>query len=339
MKITIAKKNKASLGISQFEPGIIPKKPTLSKEFWTPADGVTQSLLAEFLSCRERATLSYKKAWSTVQTSNALTFGTLTHSVLEKCYIYLSQKVLDWRLENIIDNTCREYKELISKDRLWTPEDEQTLEMNKGFLLVLLPGYWRKYQKLDSKKTFLAVEKEFKNPWKENVPLRGKIDIAYEQNGELWIMDHKTKSILNDETENRLSFDLQGMFYILNWQLSTGKLPNGFIQNILQRPRQRKSDGETLKHFIDRIEGGMDDTYYKRITMTINQKEFNYWLRSEFTPMMDELLGWAAGTFPNYRNPTACETRYGACKFIRTCGLKNFDGLYQRKVTFPELEL
>lgn len=307
------------------------------KKFWTPLDGVTQSMIAEWLSCKERARLGYKEGWTSERVSNSLTFGTLCHTVLEKCYGYLTQNIQDWKLDNIIENTCTDFKKQIVEERLWTPEDEENLQINLGYMNALLPAYWRKYLKVDAKKKYLAVEKEFSNGWNNRIPLRGKIDVVYTFNDEVWVMDHKTKSILNDETETRLSFDLQGLFYSLNWWLETNRLPNGFIQNIIQRPRLRKGQDETLKHFIDRVEKDVDDTYFKRIQMTIKKDEFDRWLKSEFTPIMDELLGWAGDLLPNYRNAAACETRFGCCRFIKVCGMKNFDGLFKRKMPFMEL--
>lgn len=299
------------------------------KAFWQPSDGITQSFIGEWLACRQRANLGYRQGWSSVTTSNALTFGTLFHACLEIHYL---GKSVD------IQTVLSDYKKEITGERLWTTEDEETLMLNQGYLEVLLPAYLKQYEKKDKGTKYLAVEKEFRNKWNGRMDLRGKMDIVFQNNAnEIWVMDHKTAYSLEGNKEDRLSFDLQGMFYILNWWLEKNVLPTGFIQNIIQRPRLRKGKDETLKHFIDRVRADVDSTYFKRIQMTITKQEFEFWFEKEFKPIMDDIAGWAADLLPNYRNPSACETKYGSCRFSRVCGLKDFNGLYQRKRVFQEL--
>lgn len=322
------------------------KKMMAKNERWQLSDGITQSFIAQWLSCKESARLAYTEGWASQQTSNALTFGTLTHNCLESVYkhIQAGKKIEDPKyIENTINFFLQEYKEKASKERLWTPEDAQAHQLNTGYLHTLLPVYFKKYLAVDSNLKFLAVEEEFKNIWTGNIPLRGKIDIVYETNGEVWIMDHKTASRFDEGKEARLSFDLQGLFYILNWWLKTGKLASGFKQNIVMKPQLRQGKKESLKEFIDRMKQDVEaaettnDSYFKRIQMKITKEEFDYWFNKEFKPIMDEVCGWASGLLPNYKNPSACTTQYGSCKFSKVCGLKDFTGLYQRKTSFPEL--
>jgi PD-(D/E)XK nuclease superfamily len=314
----------------------IKRKPE-KKELWSPLDGITQSFISEWLACRERARLAYKEGWSSLQTSNSLTFGTLCHSVLEENYKQL-QVHKEINVKAAIKQVIADYKKVIGAERLWTPEDEQVLQLNQGYLEVLLPEYWRIYLKKDSERKYLAVEKEFKNAWKQGVPLRGKMDVVYETNGEIWIMDHKTKYTFEGSSEERLGFDLQGMFYILNWWLEMKTMPTGFIQNMIQRPRLRKGETETLQHFIGRVQNDVDVSYFKRIQVTVTKEEFDRWFK-EFKEILDEICGWAAGLLPNYRNNTACMSRYGACRFSKVCSQGDMVGLYKRKILFPELSL
>lgn len=309
------------------------------KPFWTLADGITQSLLGEFLACKERARLAYKEGWSSETTSNAITFGTLMHSVLESVYktIRAGKKIdAPEYLTNTIAFYLQEFKDTLSKERFWTPEDQQTLELNSGYLYALVPAYFKLYGTKDAGRKYIAVEDEFKVAW-ENTFLRGKIDVVYDLNGETWILDHKTKSSFDDGSEDKLSFDLQGMFYMLAWKLKTGKLPSGFVLNMIKRPMLRQGKKENFKEFMDRVAGDVDETYFKRVQVTISEAEFNHWYVNEFFEMMKEFIPWAEGKAKSWRNPSSCSTRYGTCKMIRVCGLKDFTGLYQRKKTFPEL--
>jgi hypothetical protein len=126
---------------------------------------------------------------------------------------------------------------------------------------------------------------------------------------------------------------------MLNYWLENNVLPNGFIQNVIKRPSLRLGKNETVKHFLDRVAADVDESYFKRVQVTITKEEFDFWFEKEFKPLMEEFCPWAAGVTANYRNPSACATRYGQCKFIRYCSSKNMEGLYQRKEVFPELSV
>ena len=306
-----------------------------SLPLWKLEDGITQSMLGEFLSCRRKATLSYKKGLSSQYTSNAITFGSLFHAALEQ--IYQTDAIVVY--DKLIDSLLKDYKKEVSKERIWTFEDEENQVLNEGYLKILIPAYIDHYRKIDNNKTWFYIEKEFKNKWVSNIVLRGKYDRICRSNGEIWIYDTKTKSRIDPEIQNRLSFDLQIMFYMLNYSLEFDKTPVGFVYDQIKRPALRKGSQETMKKFMQRVEASIDDSYFQRIRVPIGRGELVRWIENEFTPMIEDFVNWATGKSVDYRNPSACETRYGNCKFLRWCGTADKTGLYRKKKIFSELEM
>src|SRR5687768_5683535 len=66
-------------------------------------DGVTQSLLNEFLMCPQRARLGYVMGLTPITTSGALSFGSVVHDALDKIYSEMKMRLstetnptLDW---------------------------------------------------------------------------------------------------------------------------------------------------------------------------------------------------------------------------------------------------
>lgn len=309
------------------------------KEFWTLNMGITQSLLSSYLECRQKANLAYKEGWSSTQVSNPLVFGTLFHECLDRSYKFMRHdgkfSGINW--DNMVDNVLKDYKEKFVEDGgIWTPENEENHILNEGYIKILLPEYFKRYWKDDSKKEWLAIEKEFKVQYQDGVYLRGKYDRIAQEKEDIVIYDTKTKGRLDPNFQDGATFNLQMMFYVYAYWKETGKLAKRFVFDIVKRPGLRKGAMETLQHFMERVKGDVGPDYFQRIPIAILEDEFQYWVGYEFKHMMDSVWQWAIHG-PTYRNPTACETRYGICSMLKICGLKDFTGLYKRKKPFMEL--
>ena len=294
-------------------------------------DGLTQSMLLEFLACRKRADLGYRQGWSSLTTSNAITFGTLFHACLEKYY-----QAKDSDIPKLITDCLQEYKESVTKERQWTVEDAENHALNEGFIRSVLPKYVDNYKDKDAGKQYSFVEKEF-NVEIMGIRCRGKMDrVETNKDGAIWVVDTKTKSRIDPNIQDRLSYDPQVMLYILAYQTITGKLPAGFMLDIIQRPALRRGKEETLQHFVERVKKDVDESYFARIQWRLDPKEFEVW-KEEFRQMVQEFKAWAEGRSATYRNPASCETRYGTCKFVKVCGLGLYDGLVKKTKVFSEL--
>jgi len=309
----------------------------INKPLWSISDGCTQSILASFLECRKKAELAYKKGWESAQASSALAFGTQFHDCLDRVYHYFSQGIKELNYRNIIDNVQEDYKMRRMEDHLWTVDEAQNHELHRGFLETLLPAYLKKYEKEDRKKKWIAVETEFNNEY-NSIKLKGKYDRIAELNGEKWIYETKTKSRIDPNIELKLGFDLQNLFYLVNDWLTTKTFAKGVVYDIIQKPALRQGKAETLGHFIDRVRGDIDDSYFLRIRVPVSEEKITYWMTHDLVTILNDFKGWAEGLTPSYKNPTQCESRFGLCKFIKVCALKDFQGLQKKTKIFSELE-
>lgn len=315
------------------EDSISPSRPFYSFE----RNGVTSSLLQEFLACKERARLSYVEGWSSSQQSNALTFGSHIHSILEEIYkeFKLGVKLEQIKINRVVDKVLQHFRQNFTG--IWSTQNAEDHLLNEGYLKILIPEYLKIYYKRDQKYTLNIVEEEFNNVYEKDVLLRGKWDrIITNKAGETWVLDIKSKSRIDPEIQTRLSFDPQMMMYILNYQLKFKIRPAGFIYDIVLRPALRKGKNENLKHFMDRVKSDVDETYFKRIQMRLDGEEFIRW-KTEFSKMISEFRSWIKSRMPTYRNPAACETRYGNCQFLKVCGLGDYVGLRRRERPMMEL--
>jgi hypothetical protein len=315
----------------------LPKKAKLFYDYMR--DGATQTLLLEFAACRRRAELAYVEGWSTEHSSNAMTFGTLFHGCLEALYHNCTgkPKPTNEALKLIIHKVLNNFRLVVEKERFWSLEDAESNELNKAFLYMLLPLYVQKYWKPDSEKKWVRNETVFKQTFR-GLPMTGKFDrVAENKHKEIWVYETKTKSRIDPTLQDRLSFDFQSNYYILNVWLELGRFPTGFVYDMIQRPGQRQGMKESLKDFVGRVADTVDDSYFQRIVVTRTKQEFEQWLEQDLDPLIGEFMLWRRGALPTYRNAASCETRYGACKFLKVCGLGTYTGLYKRKVLFPEL--
>lgn len=315
---------------------------------WTLAThGVSQGMLNTFLECKRKVQLNYVEGWQSQSTSNAIIFGQLFHSALESLYKHMKIggdiNGPDF-VRNVAKGVLLNYKNEVILERVWTVEDEQEHLINSGYLFILLPEYVNQYWKKDSKHEWLIVEDAFQNNFyrfdkdpitmpnrDSEITLKGRYDQVYRNaNGEIWLKEVKTKSRFDPSIQDKLPFDLQGMFYLLNYRLEFNVMPIGFVYDMIQRPALRKGKNENLKHFMDRVQSDVDGTYFKRIRMRITEQELDTWVKTDFTPILQDFVAWAEGKTPTHRNPASCETRYGTCKYLRVCGLRDYTGLAKK---------
>lgn len=309
------------------------------KVFWSlETHGVSQGMLMEFLTCREKTRLSYIEGWASTNVSNAITFGSLFHEVMEDVYKQLKNKkeITEKYTQNSISFVLKKFKEETDKERLWTPEDETNHILNEGYLRIIVPAYLKKYLEKDKKHEWLIVEDSFQNTF-EGANLKGRYDQAFRNvQVEIWIKEMKTKSRFDPALQDRLSFDFQAMFYILNYLLEFKVMPTGFVYDLIQRPALRQGKAETLQHFMARVKGDVDDSYFKRIRMRVTREELDQWVEKDFKPVLRDFVEWANGNTATFRNPSACETKFGLCRMVKVCGLKDYSNLYRKEHSLLE---
>ena len=316
------------------------------KIFYLPErDGISQSILAKFLSCRQLVKYDLQ-GWVSKYTSLALTHGTVGHAVLQ--FVYEGQR------KNIIGAvpTKQQLTKIINHvKKLWLADNPrptrnmlQDLELSLLFADVVLQiyfDYWKKDIKILK---WEKLEGEFKIPYQlkdgRNTFIRGKMDGTFRRNG-LFLFETKFKSMINEENIiDTLGIDMQVMVYL--WALGKEyKLsPSGVLYNVIRRPGLRLGKTETLPQFGKRIEKDIlrrTDFYFYRFEIATDKEDLAKW-SVEFEQMLTDFLNWWENKAGHYKNTGNCVNKYGRCNFLGACAENQFYNLMKRKTVFRELE-
>lgn len=179
-------------------------------------DGVTQSLIGNYLVCPERFRIKTIEGWKTRDSfRHQLEYGNMWH-ICEESHAQFdhNEKSLAWQrlLCSYAEELCKRYP-------------FQRKEVSKWYEVCKLqfPLYVKFWQNNDEVKarTPLYQEKEFKVPYKlpsgRTVIMRGKwdsLDLLSGNTKGLWHQENKTKTEVDQaQLTKQLSFDLQTMFY------------------------------------------------------------------------------------------------------------------------------
>lgn len=310
--------------------------------------GVTQSMLGNFMKCREKAKLSLK-GWSASNFSGAIQYGELFHGSLERIFKYkekhgLTNAPSDKLIFKIIDRVA---KELEAGYEGTKDEAFENLVYNKLLAQAQLPLYLKHNEKDFSRKKWTVLETEFNVPLtilaggKEvTIPFRGKIDGGYEQDNKFRLFETKTKSLIDyGALVDMLHMDFQTSSYTLA-ALSLGfPFPAGILYNIIRRPQLRQRKTETMDKFIERVGKDIQSRpkwYFIRFNIAIEKQEMDAFIK-EFKLIVRDFYLWHTGKLSHYKNTGACQDKYGACAFLPLCSRGETLSLKKRDKIFPEL--
>ncbi len=316
-------------------------------------DGVSQSILSAWCSCRVNSRFNLD-GWQTGKRKDALVYGSLWHSLLEKFFLGVKDDGLtaadaqDFFDEFIKGWLAKQQKETsnardIQADEFCAAQAEATFipycEYHED---DFIPGRW------------VELEGVFEVDF-HGFKLRGRMDglqrCKTPKGSYLRLMEHKTKSrIEEDALDKRLCFDFQNLFYLtaLNSQLAANgskERARIVVYDIIRRPGLKYNpDKASLQEYAARVrehvatnKTGGPDHYFKRseITYTVKDlKRFEEGLLVKLRLFRD----WLAGTEPTYRNEQACVAGWN-CSFLDACAASgNMAGYEQTGKLFVELE-
>jgi len=303
-------------------------------------DGITQSLLSRFLSCRY-ATMLYLQRLSVIGTKDTLLFGNMVHGILDA----MNKFAMDTDLRKMLKK--ERYQELLRIGRkalrqandkyVGTALDPQTFKNFTGQFGLMLPRYLKHREDgiricdYDySKRDIIASEEEFDVDF-HGYKLRGKLDRAFEHGRELWIGETKTKGQISDEElENALLVDLQIKFYLTAAELHFNKLPEGVLYNIIRRPNYK-----VMKNFKDKL-ASEPEHFFTRYEVTFTRSEIQKF-QEELRLMLEEFVQWAEGDLPTYKNYKSCLGKRFNCDYLRLCATGDKSLYYTRDELFSEL--
>lgn len=299
--------------------------------------GTSQSLLQHFLKCR----VAYKLAlnvYHPIGSRNNTGFGSMTHDVLDKMYSYFKK---NGRCPT--DDFIGGWVDVFRKQ---TPEDlegmsAQEIEWAEGVNYVLLTEYTRYFKTDFEQMKFDEIEVVSESDW-EGYRLRRKTDGKFRIHGQKWLMEHKTKGYISEDSLLlQLAFDFQNLFYITCEEIDHPDDPvAGVLYNVIRRPAHMQRKNETLKEFLDRLRGEVKKDpahFFKRYEIKYTEKDKEQF-KKELKIILDEANGCINGKRPLYKNTSACVSAW-KCEYLEACSSGKLSGYAQQKFLFPELAI
>jgi RecB family exonuclease len=331
-------------------------RPSVPKEeftLWNPELGFTQSGLNCWMTCPEMFKLSYGLGYQTKGFSIPLEFGTLIHNILEYTYTDYSKYYIRGE-GKLFDPHAAVLKYTQDCDEAWRKEHPratadmlQQWETLVGWAIALLPVYVEFWKKDLSEVRWYALEQEFCEKFPVDglpydVYLRGKIDGIYShKGGDIWIMDTKTKYLIDDnKILDLLPTDLQMNLYAwaANRLYATFNI-KGVMHNTIQRPRLRLKKNETPAELASRVRQHVTECpeeYFRRFELVLNPADVVK-VEDNAANIIRTMHAWMEGDIPHWRATSACENKYGTCSFLPICSCGDFSNYQQKKSPFPEL--
>jgi len=308
-------------------------------------DGLTQSLLSMFLTCRQKARF-YLSGWNSKYCSEALTFGSLCHGMLELAYLDIQSKKLTGTPSA---QQIRRYGGIIEKK--WNAENPRssvdTLVMVEKSLAVLeqmVPRYFDFWKEDFKKMKWVSLEGQFDVRARPGpglaIRVRGKQDGKFSLKKELWLFETKTKSMVNEgDLLDTLSLDLQVRLYLWAMREGAKTAPTGCLYNIIRKTAAKQGKNESIPKFARRVAEDIDDRpefYFMRLEVATSRGEIEEF-EGELFGLLRDFAAWRNGKLPHYKNPNNCIGKYGRCEYINVCARNDYSTLVKRKIIFKEL--
>lgn len=322
---------------------------------------ITYSMISTFLGCRRKYQYRYVRGFTPIEKSDSLEFGSAIHAILE--ILFLNQK-------SGAKSTPDYYADLIRSDcRIRGLSDELTEKA-----AALMKRYAEHYSSDDKLFEVVDVEHEFEQPLtnpKSNYSSRhyrfcGKVDgiVRSRNDGKLYILEHKTASIVDDAYIQKIRFDTQISLYAAAITKELGEPVAGSIYDILIKPAIRKKVeetedefelrkaellaksktgktsakrqlGETIEEFGRRCEEAVTDTNFRREIVLFDSGQVD--------EMLEELWAIAADirTCKVFYKCTGNCSKFGICPFMTACRaggkIEQFPELYTQSAPHEEL--
>ena len=257
-------------------------------------DGITQSLLTDWLLCRERFRIKAFLGLIEDQGFDAkIEFGSMCHAGME-------QIAKNGFHINRTANAIRDYSQRLMKR--W-PSDLDDIKFWMYAAIAVVRLHYKYWQTQDSRFNWVDVEMKFRHdytlPSGRTLPLRGMMDGVVERKDGLWLLEHKCRGMI-DETaiQDTMTKNFQITFYsqILR-ELFPDKKVAGVIYDVIRRPygtiRQTKSESREQygQRGIQRIEADPQDHFY-RWEVQLTEEDLDEARNTIFHPILEQFMDW-----------------------------------------------
>lgn len=302
-------------------------------------DGITQSLLCQFLRCRRAFVLSIL-GWQSIEKKLTHANGTITHDILDKCYTY-------YVAHNALPNKVQIKKWIDSYDTDhpdWMPGKQMDLiGKYKMVCYTMIIEYLNFYNSQGefTKRKVLGAEDIFDLQYK-GMRLRGKKDLRYLliKANENWILETKTMArIIETDIISRLQMDPQCLLYTIAEELEFGYKCSGVCYNIIRNPGHKVGASESLQQYCNRLKAEIrkdPNHFFKRFYVPFTAKD-KMEFKLELMHKVNEMKKITDGHSYPYKNETACVNNFN-CHYLPACSSGNLNGYVQDKILFKELQ-
>jgi len=348
----------ASVRVKKLSPKVLfrGEQPSL----WSPyRDGISQSMVAKFLQCREQTRLHFVEGWTSRRESMPIQFGTCVHWVLSEAY-GKKQKTspsMTWVKKKLVEYTEVWKREL---QRMATTQENEEHVETLNMAEIVLSAYFQRWDgdfigayrvgnTTVRPHEWIGLEQKFNLPYVYNgreVFLRGMRDGVFRTvNNKTWLLETKTKGVIDEAgIEDTLFFDFQVLLYLLTLYRANPKdVPRGVVYNVIRRPGLRLGKTESWTDFLARVSKDVNDPkrsdhYFIRFQLEISKKELLDWEENTLKPTIEDICKWFDGESPHYMNSSALLAKYGRCDMFEPIVRNNFSGHFQRGSAFNELD-
>lgn len=280
-------------------------------------DGITQSLLARFLSCRERFRLLVVEGLKPADHFEPrIEYGNMWHVCEEALASCGRFGQIDGELESSIFDQLANYgKQLAKRYPLDREKIDHWYQLCKAFFPRYVE-YWQEHPDVKDR-TPLMQEEVFYVPYKlpsgRVVRLRGKFDsvdlIGKGKTAGIYLQENKTKSTIDQVKLNRqLRFDLQTMFYLvaLDWytcqeggkvldvvprEVFANHVIAGVRYNVIRRPAHKSVDNAVKKFEEDKAAGRVGE-WFARWRVEVSAKDVERFRKQCLDPILEQLCDW-----------------------------------------------
>ena len=216
---------------------------------------LSASSISTFQTCKRRYFYEKIQNLQSVETADALAFGSAIHRGLEKIF----RAMMEYQNHGY-DGSCKGFHEEAVNDAILAATEVDLTEQDRIKVEVLLVKYAERWLEEDMRsRTVVGVEEHNKatirNPetGKQmlNVYVQGYCDaIVLDRDGTaLSIVEHKTTSAMTDDYFEHASIDLQVYMYTDIVSRCMGKDVTQVIYDVIQKPRHEMATGETDEEF------------------------------------------------------------------------------------------
>jgi hypothetical protein len=261
---------------------------------------IDNTTLEYYTTCPRKGRYRLIDRRETSDTKSALGFGDRIHRILEVFYKHSDAKLRE--------TECRSALELAFSDWVVDDDDFRTKAVASNWLTEYLAQYGHEQLEILTVGDRRAIELSFATPLGQvggiNIVWTGRIDLLYERESRLYIMDHKTTSMMGPSYFKEYEHSSQVLGYMWSVRELIGRAPHAFVVNALgiRKPTKTGKGIELERQIVMPDVSLVDewhDTTLNIVAEIIHNSETDIWPK-------------------HYK---ACVGKYGACEYFNVCTL------------------